>query len=505
MKLSLTTGDSAKQKCDLLILPVFESDLAGGKDVSAALLSADEALGGLLSSTAAEEDFTGKADQTFTFNTHGKIGARRVVLVGLGNRQKPETELLRLACGLAAKTALKLGAAALALCLPEEGELAGVLQAAAEGLLLGLYRFDRYKTGDKAKARPEPAEAALLLPAGAQKTKALEQALSLAEQIAAAANWARDLVNEPANRLTPTRLARIAQEVGKADGLKVEVFDRREIEKLSMGMFLGVAQGSDEPPMLVRVGWLPKGKDAKKPPLVFVGKAITFDSGGLSLKPTESMMEMKTDMAGSAAVLGAMRVVAHLKPPFPVYALMGACENMPSGKALKVGDVLKSRLGKTVEITNTDAEGRLVLGDVLTWASELKPSAIVDLATLTGGCIVALGRHIAGAFGSDDGAVWEVLEAARSAGEEMWRLPISTLQKDNLKSDIADLKNSGERYGAAINAALFLEEFVGKTPWVHLDIAGPATGIKDRGYLSKGASGIGVRTLAQLVRARCKA
>lgn len=268
-------------------------------------------------------------------------------------------------------------------------------------------------------------------------------------------------------------------------------------------MFLAVAQGSAREPKLVHVRWVPKDpRDARKPPVVFVGKAITFDSGGLSLKSAESMADMKTDMAGAAAVLGALRVVAKLRPPFPVHALLGACENMPSGTAYRPGDVLVSRAGKTVEVTNTDAEGRLVLGDVLSYASELSPSALVDLATLTGACVVALGHYVTGAFGDDDPLMYEVLEAGRAAGEELWRMPIHELQKDALHSDIADIKNSGERYGGAINAAHFLKEFAGKSPWVHLDIAGPSQSPKERGYHGKGATGAGVRTLVELVRRR---
>jgi leucyl aminopeptidase len=264
-----------------------------------------------------------------------------------------------------------------------------------------------------------------------------------------------------------------------------------------------VTQGSAEEPQLIHLTYQPKSAEHQsRQSLAFVGKAITFDSGGLSLKTAEGMVDMKTDMAGSAAVLGAMKVVALLKPPFPVHAYMGACENMPSGTAYRPGDVLVSRLGKTVEITNTDAEGRLVLGDVLAWAAESKPAMMIDLATLTGACMIALGHHIVGVFGDDDHAVWSVLESGRIAGEELWRMPISDLQKDVLKSDIADMKNSGERWGGAINAALFLKEFVGETPWVHLDIAGPSQSPKDRGYHSRGATGVGVRTLVELTRRR---
>jgi leucyl aminopeptidase len=505
MKFSLVSGDAAKLKCDLLILPVFDTDLSGGKVVSKAFTSTDRALKGLLLRTAVEEEFAGKADQSLIFHTHDKVASHRVMLAGLGSRQKFDVETLRLACGKAAKAALKLGAVSVALALPEVRETVACARASVEGLLLGGYRFDRYKSKERDGQKKEPAAIALLLPAGVGKSKELEHALWLGSEVAHATNWARDLVNEPANRLTPSSLAEIARQVGKADGLQVEVLGKERIEKLSMGMFLGVAQGSEEPPALIHVRWTPPGKAAHKPALAFVGKAITFDSGGLSLKPTDGMMDMKGDMAGAAAVLGAMRVVARLKPPFPVHALMGACENMPSGKAYKIGDVLKSRAGKTVEITNTDAEGRLVLGDMLTYAAELKPAAIVDLATLTGACVVALGNHIAGAFGNEDAVVWEVLEAARAAGEEMWRLPMLELQKDTLKSEVADLKNTGERWGGAINAALFLREFVGETPWVHLDIAGPSMSSKERGYFGKGATGIGVRTLVEMVRSRAKA
>jgi leucyl aminopeptidase len=233
-----------------------------------------------------------------------------------------------------------------------------------------------------------------------------------------------------------------------------------------------------------------------------VGKAITFDSGGLSLKTSEQMMDMKTDMAGAAAALGAMQFCAALKPNFPVHAYMGACENMPDGRAYKLGDVLRARNGKTVEITNTDAEGRLVLGDVLTYAAEAKPAVLVDLATLTGACVVALGHWTMGAFGKKEAAVAEVLAAAAAAGEDAWRLPMTPWVKDTLKSDVADMKNAGERFGGAIAAAHFLSEFVGETPWVHLDIAGPAFLAKDRGYLPKGATGVGVRTLGELIRRR---
>lgn len=504
MKLTLTAGDAVKQSCDLLLVPVFESDISGGKQPMKALLALDEALAGLPFKAAAEEDFTGKAEQSLLFHAFQGAPARRALLLGLGPRQRFQPEVLRLALGRGVKAAMKVSAKSLAVAMPEAREEEACVKAAAEGLLLGTYRFDRYKAVQGAAARSRIAEARLVLPLGVEKTRGMQEALDLALAVARATNWTRDLVNEPANALTPARLAAAARQVAQEGKLEVQILGPPAIEKLKMGLFLGVSRGSAEPPVLAHLAWLPSGKAARAPSLALVGKAITFDSGGLSLKPTDSMVDMKTDMAGAAAVLGAMRVVAQLKPPFPVHAFMGACENMPGGRALKPGDILTSRLGKSVEITNTDAEGRLVLADVLTWANERKPALLVDLATLTGACVVALGHQIAGAFGSDDAAVWEVLEAAKSSGEEVWRLPLSEHQRDNLKSEVADLKNTGERWGSAITAALFLKEFVGETPWVHLDIAGPASSPKERGYLAKGATGFGVRTLVDLVRSRMR-
>ena len=267
-------------------------------------------------------------------------------------------------------------------------------------------------------------------------------------------------------------------------------------------MFLGVTRGSAEEPRLVTVSFVPKGPAARRPPLVLVGKAITFDSGGLSLKPTDSMVTMNTDMAGSAAVLGAMRVVASLRPAFPVHAVLGACENMPGGRAYKPSDVLVAFDGQTVEITNTDAEGRLVLGDVIAWAARrFEPAAMIDVATLTGACMVALGMTTAGLLGPDGPVIDGVLAAARASGEEVWRLPLVEALKEQLKSDRADLKNTGERFGGAISAAHFLHAFAKETPWAHLDIAGPSHAPKERGYVAKGGTGFGLRTLVEFVRA----
>ncbi|HEX8703357.1 MAG TPA: leucyl aminopeptidase [Myxococcaceae bacterium] len=502
MNFSFLSGDAVRAGGAMLVISLFEGDL--GDSAPASLAAADKALDGQLRTAATQEGFKGKADQTLVLNTLGKLGATRVALLGLGARAKFTPEVIRMAAGRIAKTAQKLKADELTFVLPTTGQLELSARAVVEGMLLGLYKFDRYKTSAKEeKNAPKLSAVRLALPEGVSKSRELEDAVKLGQRVAEATNWARDLVNEPPNVVNPERLAEAAREVAKEVGLKATIGGQREIEQLRMGMFLGVAQGSANEPRLIHLAYVPKNaKEAKSAPVALVGKAITFDSGGLSLKPADSMIEMKTDMAGSAAVLAAMKVVGTIKPPFPVHAFIGACENMPSGTAYRPGDILTSRLGKTVEITNTDAEGRLVLGDILTWACEHKPAAVIDLATLTGACVIALGNYIAGAFGEHDATVQDVLESARTAGEELWRMPVTELQKDALRSEVADMKNAGERWGGAINASLFLKEFVGDTPWVHLDIAGPSTSPKERGYFNKGATGVGVRTLVEYVRRR---
>jgi leucyl aminopeptidase len=502
MNFSFVSGDAVRAGGAMLVIPLFDGEL--GDTAPATLAAADKALEGQLRTAATQEGFKAKADQTLVLNTLGKLGATRVALLGLGSRAKFTPEVIRMGAGRIAKTAQKLKAAELTFVLPATEPLELAVRAVVEGVLLGLYKFDRYKTAAKEEKNAVRLDTVRLsLPEGVSKSRELEEAMKLGQRVAEATNWARDLVNEPPNVVNPERLAEAAKEVAREVGIKATIGGRREIEQLNMGMFLGVAQGSANEPRLIHLAYVPKNaKEARRTPVALVGKAITFDSGGLSLKPADSMIEMKTDMAGSAAVLGAMKVIGALKPPFPVHAFIGACENMPSGTAYRPGDILTSRLGKTVEITNTDAEGRLVLGDILTWACEHKPAAVIDLATLTGACVIALGNYIAGAFGEHDATVQEVLESARVAGEELWRLPVTELQKDALRSEVADMKNAGERPGGAINASLFLKEFVGDTPWVHLDIAGPSTSPKERGYFNKGATGVGVRTLVEYVRRR---
>lgn len=503
MNFVFAAADASKAKADVLVFAVFDTDLTDKKQPLKALLNADKKTKGLLLKTAASEGFKGKNEQTFVFQTHGKVGAQRVILLGLGARAKFTAETLRLAAGRAVKTATRLKAKQVVVQLPVVRELDQAIKAVVEGFELGAYKYDRWKTQGKDDKAAKVEKVQLFLPDGVKKEKSHDAVVAHAKLVGQATNWARDLVNEPPATMTPTILAEQAKIMAKEAGLNIAIGDRKKITELKMGMFLGVARGSIEEPKLVQLSYIPRDPEAaKRAPVCLVGKAITFDSGGLSLKPSDAMIDMKTDMAGSAAVLGAMKVIARMAPPFPVHAFFGACENMPDGNAYRLGDVLISKLGKTVEITNTDAEGRLVLGDILAYANELKPAVIIDLATLTGACMIALGHYIAGAFGVDDQLFYDVSESARSAGEEIWRLPVSEYMRDVIKSEIADLKNAGDRMGGASSAALFLKEFVGETPWLHLDIAGPSQSPKERGYFNKGATGVGVRTLVEFIARR---
>jgi leucyl aminopeptidase len=494
-------------EADALALPVFEEDVKGAA-VAGRARDLDQLLGGALAAAAKAERFAGKPGQELVLTTVGRAPYARVHVMGLGPRalggRERGFEALRMAVGKAARAAAKAGSRTLAAAVPDGAsgdDAASAARAAAEGALLGAYDFDRYKTDGERRA-PGLARVRVVVPPGRERAADVRDALALAREIARAVAWARDLVNLGPADCTPRLLADAAKALARDAGLACEIRGPKEIATLKMGMFLGVTRGSAEEPRLVSVSYAPKGAAARKrKPVVLVGKAITFDSGGLSLKPTESMVTMNTDMAGSAAVLGAISVLAALEPELPVHAVLGACENMPGGRAYKPSDVLVSHAGKTVEITNTDAEGRLVLGDVLSWAVKTyDPGAIVDVATLTGACMVALGMTTAGLFGPDGPVVDGLLSAAHASGEEVWRLPLVDSLKEQIKSDRADLKNTGERWGGAITAAHFLHAFAKDAPWAHLDIAGPSHSPKERGYVPKGGTGFGIRTLVEFVR-----
>jgi leucyl aminopeptidase len=375
------------------------------------------------------------------------------------------------------------------------------LRYIAEGLVLGAYRFDKYLTGDR---RPKADLSKVFVVTGAKIPESAKDDVALGEKIAAAVNIARDLSSEPPNELPPASLAEAAKKVAKENGLKIEVFDMAEIKKRGMRLIEAVGRGSAHEPRFVHLSYVPKGPSKKR--LVFVGKGITFDTGGISIKPAAGMGEMKHDMSGAGNMVGLMAAVAALKPQVEVHALMACAENMPDGNAYRPGDVWPSLDGKSVEIINTDAEGRLVLADALAYGRKLLPDLMVDNATLTGACVVALGNTCSGFYATNDETAHEFAASVKEAGEQMWRMPLLEELKDQLKSDVADIKHTGDRWGGSITAALFLREFIGDVKnWVHADIAGPVTTDRAVGWCPKGATGHGVLTYVALVERAEKA
>jgi leucyl aminopeptidase len=490
LELILDSGDPLHGKVDLMVIACSEADLGG----TGHLDRADGQLGGLLRRAVAEERFRAKPGQSLIAHTHDSLPARRIGLVGMGPGAEASARALRLAAGNAVRMGIAVGAPRVGFTWTGTAGAAAT-EAAAEGACLGAYRFDRYLTDDRSRAAT--LASLTLYPPGPSDPEALRAALARAQTAARAVARARDLVNEPAGVMTPARIADLSSRWGREGGLQVEVLDRAACAKLGMGLFLAVAQGSSEEPRFIHLTWKPA---AARRRVVLVGKGVTFDSGGLSIKTNEGMLDMKTDMAGAAAVLSAIVAAAEEKLPIEVHALAACTENMPSGSSYKLGDVLRSLDGKTVEINNTDAEGRLTLADALTFGLRLQPDAVLDFATLTGACVVALGPHTAGVMGNDETLATEFLGAAEQSGEEMWRLPLPPRLAEQLKSEIADLKNTGERWGGALTAGLFLKEFVGSVPWVHVDIAGPASASKEQGHVSKGGTGFGVLSILNYLR-----
>jgi len=415
-----------------------------------------------------------------------------ILAVGVGDPERLDLEVLRRAGAATVKGVWKAPRIAVALldAVPAGVDRARAAQALVEGIVLGAHRFTEYKSTSKPCAVEE---VVVVTRAGPAVQKGLDRGRRVAEAVA----LARDLVNRPARDMTPRHLEAVAREVAEANGLTVNVMDEVAIVNEGLGGLAGVAAGSDEPPRLIELVYDPPGA---KGTVVVVGKGITFDSGGLSLKTGEGMMTMKCDMGGAAAVIAAMAAVPAVAPKVRVIGIAACTENLPSGKAIKPGDVLKIRNGKTVEVLNTDAEGRLVLADALSLAVEAQPDAIIDLATLTGACIVALGKDIAGLMGNDDDLIADVRAAAERAGEPVWPLPLPAAYRKHIDSEVADIKNIGVPGAAGTLAAgLFLQEFVGDVPWAHLDIAGPAFRSDEDGYLQKGGTGFGVRTILELV------
>jgi leucyl aminopeptidase len=422
------------------------------------------------------------------------LKAKRLLLVGGGKAKTFSAAELRKLAGAAARTLKGKNIRSFAFALPENGVAApdGV-RAIVEGAFVGNFDPDYYKSDRKDQKIDA---VTIVVPSD---PKALESAMHAGRIVAESQNFARDLVNEPSNRMTPTILAERAKKMASEVGLKCEDYGSDKIRQLKMGAFWGVAQGSDEPPALIVLRYEPEGA-AKDVHLGLVGKGVTFDTGGISIKPADGMEKMKYDMAGAATMIGVMRAIALLKPKVKVTAIVCATENMPSGKAQKPGDVQIAMSGKSIEIINTDAEGRLILADGLCYARQLGCTHLVDAATLTGAVVVALGYVNAGIFASDDQMYERFANANKQAGEKMWRLPLDDEYKEIIKSNIADIVNSGGRYGGAISAAMFLKEFAEDTPWIHLDIAGTAWMEEAKPWIAKGPSGIALRSLVEFVR-----
>jgi leucyl aminopeptidase len=481
----LELGSSAT-KPDLLAVPIFsERRLGPGAE------RVDDALEGALGDFMEETGFDGKRGDVLAVPSGGRLNARAALLVGVGDQETFDAAALRRAGALLARRASKAKTVATTLLDAASVDLdRGVAaQALAEGVVLGSYQFLRYKS----EAKPTRLERVQVL--GRSNTK-VRAGLERGARIGEAISWARDLVNEPAAAKAPADVADLARRVGRASGLKVKVFAGEQLERERMGGVLGVGEGSDRPPRFVRLEYAPAGARAT---LAFVGKGVIFDSGGLSLKTAGGMETMKTDMSGAAAVIAAMSALRDLGVRTRVIGYVPLVENMPSGNALRPGDVLTMRNGKTVEVLNTDAEGRLILADALALAAEEGADAIIDLATLTGAVTVALGDKIAGLMGSDDDWIEQVQDAAERAGERVWHLPLPEEYRRNLDSEVADLRNISSGAGAGtLTAGLFLQEFTDGAPWAHLDIAGAARSSTEDADVSKGGTGYGVRTLVEL-------
>ena len=493
MKFEARPGNVSTIVTDAVIAGIYEGEeVAGG-----AAGELNSALGGVIAELIRSGEVKGKLNELHVLHTLGKIPARLAVVAGMGKRGEWDTDKLRDLAGEAVRVLRKHKAKTAALALWQDGaglEKAGWAGALAEGCLLGAYLYRRHMTKDE---NGHEVEEIVLLENDAAALGAVGRGLEKGRITAGAVMMARDMVNEPANHMTPSHMAEIAGEVASRHGLNITVMDRAHMEKEKMGALLGVARGTAEPPKFIVLNY--RGDPSVKEVVGLVGKGLTFDSGGISLKPQEFMSDMKGDMSGGAVVIAAMDAIAQMKMAVNVTALIPATENLPGGRALKPGDVLKASNGKTIEVVNTDAEGRLILADALCYAVRNGISPIVDLATLTGACHVALGDLYAGLFSNDSVLAGRLIKAAGEGGEKLWQLPLPEEYKELNKSEIADIKNSGGRYAGAITAALFLQEFVGDAPWAHIDIAGPFMADKTRGALVKGATGFGVRTLVRFV------
>ena len=502
MKIAAQQGNLQDQAADLLIVNLFQGVTKPGGGTGAV----DQALGGLLTNLIKDESFAGKLGQTLLVHTQGKIPAKKVLLVGLGKKDQLSLEKVRRAAGSALKAAKKVNSKSIVSILHGAGE--GKLDAQetayaiATGSLLADYSFTKYQK-EKAKEESKRAVKSFTLvdhnqPKAAAAARGIKRALSVLPGV----KLARDLVNEPGLEATPTRLVNEAQAISKLNpNITCKVFDEKELKKMGAGALLAIARGSDEPAYLIHLTYKPKSTPKKK--IALLGKGLTFDAGGYSLKPVNYIETMKLDMGGAATVLGIFKTLSDTKPQVELHGIIPTTENLISGGAIKPGDVVTALNGKTIEVVNTDAEGRMILADAFSYIAKNKWDAVIDFATLTGSCMVALGDQIAGLFSNDKKIQREVTKAADQEGEDFWPLPLVADYKKQLKSPIADIQNiSKSKWGGAITAALFLQEFVpASTPWVHLDIAGPAFAEKaSRSYIPVGGTGFAIRTILRFLK-----
>jgi leucyl aminopeptidase len=499
VEIKVVVGNIAQIKAGAIIVNFFE----GMERLDGDAASIDRTLDGAISQLMAQGEIKGKLNEITIIHSLGKLPAARVVVTGLGKQAELSQDKVRGAVAEMCRLLRNKGVDSIATMAQGAG-IAGIspegaAQAVTEGALLGTYSFRRHITKE---AEHGEIKQLTIVAGGKTELPGLEQGCNKGRVLAEATNLARDMVNEPANYMTPTHMAETAARLAEDYGLEISVLEREQMQELGMGALLGVAQGSRQPPKFIVLHY--RGGGSTGTDVALVGKGITFDSGGISIKPSEKMDEMKGDMAGGAAIMAAMSAIAQLKPRINVTALIPATENLPSDSALKPGDILTAIDGKTIEIVSTDAEGRLILADALGYAQKFKPKFIIDVATLTGSCRVALGNICSGAFANNQELVDKVIAAGAEAGELIWQMPMYEQYKEQNKSDVADIKNVGGKYAGAITAAQFLAEFVGDTPWVHLDIAGTNLSEKERGYLVKGATGVPVRTLVNLVLSLAK-
>jgi leucyl aminopeptidase len=499
MDIKVRIGDITKTRADTILLGIFEDE----KKLSGDLTDADQALDGEIAKLLKQGEIKGKLSEITIIHSLGKLPAGRVAVLGLGKSKDLTQDKIRIVTADACRGLRKKGAKHLDTALLGAGvndiSVENSAQAIAEGAVLGLYTFTRHLSK---KSEQGEIEGITVIDGNAKNKATIEHGVNTGKILAEAANKARDMVNEPSNYMTPTIMAAEAKKTAEKYGLGIDILERKEMQELGMGAMLGVAQGSEEPPKFIVMRY--HGKPAKTVDIALVGKGITFDSGGISLKPPENMGDMKSDMSGGAAVISAMGAIAQLKPKINVTAICAATENMPSGTACKPADILTAMNGKTIEIISTDAEGRLTLADALGYANKEGAKLIIDIATLTGACEIALGNVCSGAFTNNQEFMDKVLAASKETGDKMWQLPMFEEYKEQNKTDVADLKNTGGRKGGAITAALFVGEFAEETPWVHLDIAGTALLDSAKGYYNKGATGVPTRTLVQLVLSLAK-